>query len=94
MFCSYLIVLCNILQALNNLGSIYVDCGKLELAKECYKNALAIRHTRAHQGLARVYHGTILWSKVSPHCSENVHVGEYLAHYQWTFLRTNAERHC
>ncbi|QCD77819.1 polypeptide N-acetylglucosaminyltransferase [Vigna unguiculata] len=43
-------------QAWNNLGSIYVDCGKLELAKECYKNALAIRHTRAHQGLARVYH--------------------------------------
>ncbi|XP_027334072.1 ethylene-overproduction protein 1 isoform X1 [Abrus precatorius] len=43
-------------QALNNLGSIYVDCGKLEHAKECYKNALAIRHTRAHQGLARVYH--------------------------------------
>ncbi|KAL2333000.1 hypothetical protein Fmac_014213 [Flemingia macrophylla] len=43
-------------QALNNLGSIYVDCGKLELAEECYKNALAIRHTRAHQGLARVYH--------------------------------------
>ncbi|RDY13757.1 Ethylene-overproduction protein 1, partial [Mucuna pruriens] len=43
-------------EALNNLGSIYVDCGKLELAKECYKNALAIRHTRAHQGLARVYH--------------------------------------
>ncbi|KAL1308515.1 hypothetical protein HN51_050475 [Arachis hypogaea] len=43
-------------QALNNLGSIYVDCGKLDLAKSCYKNALAIRHTRAHQGLARVYH--------------------------------------
>ncbi|KAF7833792.1 ethylene-overproduction protein 1 [Senna tora] len=43
-------------QALNNLGSIYVDCGKLDLAKECYTNALAIRHTRAHQGLARVYH--------------------------------------
>ncbi|XP_061350011.1 ethylene-overproduction protein 1-like isoform X2 [Gastrolobium bilobum] len=43
-------------QALNNLGSVYVDCGKLELAKECYKNALAIKHTRAHQGLARVYH--------------------------------------
>ncbi|KAK7300903.1 hypothetical protein RJT34_11754 [Clitoria ternatea] len=43
-------------QALNNLGSIYVDCGKLDLANECYKNALAIRHTRAHQGLARVYH--------------------------------------
>ncbi|RDX60491.1 Ethylene-overproduction protein 1, partial [Mucuna pruriens] len=43
-------------QALNNLGSIYVDCGKLDLAKACYENALAIRHTRAHQGLARVYH--------------------------------------
>ncbi|KAL1332523.1 hypothetical protein HN51_061308 [Arachis hypogaea] len=42
-------------QALNNLGSIYVDSGKLELARECYSNALAIRHTRAHQGLARVY---------------------------------------
>lgn len=38
------------------MGSIYVDCGKIELAKECYNNALAIRHTRAHQGLARVYH--------------------------------------
>lgn len=33
-----------------------MDCGKLDLAKECYVNALAIRHTRAHQGLARVYH--------------------------------------
>ncbi|KAL5580682.1 hypothetical protein UlMin_013124 [Ulmus minor] len=43
-------------QALNNLGSIYVDCGRLELAADCYKNALAIKHTRAHQGLARVYH--------------------------------------
>ncbi|TKY56508.1 Ethylene-overproduction protein 1 [Spatholobus suberectus] len=43
-------------QALNNLGSIYVDCGKFDLAKACYENALAIRHTRAHQGLARVYH--------------------------------------
>ncbi|KAI9091672.1 hypothetical protein K1719_028115 [Acacia pycnantha] len=43
-------------QALNNLGSILVDCGKLDLAKECYTNALAIRHTRAHQGLARIYH--------------------------------------
>ncbi|XP_027330362.1 ethylene-overproduction protein 1-like [Abrus precatorius] len=43
-------------QALNNLGSIYVDCGKLDFAKACYNNALAIRHTRAHQGLARVYH--------------------------------------
>lgn len=43
-------------QALNNLGSIYVDCGKLELAADCYVNALDIKHTRAHQGLARVYH--------------------------------------
>jgi tetratricopeptide (TPR) repeat protein len=49
-------MLCNILQALNNMGSIYVDSGKIELAMECYNNALAIRHTRAHQGLARVYH--------------------------------------
>ena len=44
------------LQALNNLGSIYVDCGKLELAADCYVSALKIKHTRAHQGLARVYH--------------------------------------
>ncbi|XP_047312815.1 ethylene-overproduction protein 1-like [Impatiens glandulifera] len=43
-------------QALNNLGSIYVDCGKLDLAEDCYLNALNIKHTRAHQGLARVYH--------------------------------------
>ncbi|XP_047310093.1 ethylene-overproduction protein 1-like isoform X2 [Impatiens glandulifera] len=43
-------------QALNNLGSIYVDCGKLDLAGECYSKALEIKHTRAHQGLARVYH--------------------------------------
>ncbi|XP_011003679.1 PREDICTED: ethylene-overproduction protein 1-like [Populus euphratica] len=43
-------------QALNNLGSIYVDCGKLDQAADCYKNALNIKHTRAHQGLARVYH--------------------------------------
>ncbi|TVU25060.1 hypothetical protein EJB05_27536 [Eragrostis curvula] len=42
-------------QALNNLGSVYVDCGKLELAAECYINALKIGHTRAHQGLARVH---------------------------------------
>lgn len=42
-------------QALNNLGSVYVDCGKLDLAMDCYVNALKIRHTRAHQGLARVY---------------------------------------
>lgn len=44
------------LQALNNLASIYVDCGKLELAAACYTNALDIKHTRAHQGLARLYH--------------------------------------
>ncbi|KAF8397234.1 hypothetical protein HHK36_016144 [Tetracentron sinense] len=43
-------------QALNNLGSVYVDCNKLDLAADCYLNALNIRHTRAHQGLARVYH--------------------------------------
>ncbi|KAB2607128.1 ethylene-overproduction protein 1-like [Pyrus ussuriensis x Pyrus communis] len=43
-------------QALNNLGSIYVDCGKLDKAADCYKSALDIKHTRAHQGLARVYH--------------------------------------
>ena len=44
------------LQALNNLGSIYVDCGKLELAADCYVSAIKIKHTRANQGLARVYH--------------------------------------
>lgn len=42
-------------QALNNLGSVYVDCEKLDLAADCYINALTIRHTRAHQGLARVH---------------------------------------
>lgn len=41
-------------QALNNLGSVYVDCGKYDLAADCYVSALKIRHTRAHQGLARV----------------------------------------
>lgn len=41
---------------MNNLGSIYVDCGKLDEAANCYTNALDIKHTRAHQGLARVYH--------------------------------------
>jgi len=40
---------------LNNLGSVYVDCGKLDLAADCYISALKIRHTRAHQGLARVH---------------------------------------
>lgn len=44
-----------IYQALNNLGSVYVDCGKLELAEDCYIKALKIQHTRAHQGLARVH---------------------------------------
>ncbi|CAN1766199.1 ETO1-like protein 1 [Linum perenne] len=43
-------------QALNNLGSVYVDCGKLDSAADCYINALKIRHTRAHQGLARVHY--------------------------------------
>ncbi|KAK9281363.1 hypothetical protein L1049_004263 [Liquidambar formosana] len=43
-------------QALNNLGSVYVDCEKLDLAADCYINALKIRHTRAHQGLARVHY--------------------------------------
>ncbi|KAF8388111.1 hypothetical protein HHK36_026777 [Tetracentron sinense] len=42
-------------QALNNLGSVYVDHGKLDLAADCYIGALKIRHTRAHQGLARVH---------------------------------------
>ncbi|XP_043696127.1 ETO1-like protein 1 [Telopea speciosissima] len=42
-------------QALNNLGSVYVDCGKVDLAADCYINALKIWHTRAHQGLARVH---------------------------------------
>lgn len=42
-------------QALNNLGSIYVDCGNVDLAANCYRNAIEINHTRAHQGLARVY---------------------------------------
>ncbi|PNT76920.1 hypothetical protein BRADI_1g55640v3 [Brachypodium distachyon] len=43
-------------QALNNLGGVYVDCGKLESAADCYTSALKIRHTRAHQGLARVHY--------------------------------------
>ncbi|KAF2325255.1 hypothetical protein GH714_025764 [Hevea brasiliensis] len=34
---------------------VYVDSGKLDLAADCYINALKIRHTRAHQGLARVH---------------------------------------
>ncbi|CAK9183121.1 unnamed protein product [Ilex paraguariensis] len=43
-------------QALSNLGSVYVECEKLDLAADCYMNALNIKHTRAHQGQARVYH--------------------------------------
>ncbi|CAH9142167.1 unnamed protein product [Cuscuta epithymum] len=43
-------------QALSNLASIYVDINKLDNAINCYMNALDIKHTRAHQGLARVYH--------------------------------------
>ncbi|PKA62709.1 Ethylene-overproduction protein 1 [Apostasia shenzhenica] len=42
-------------QAHNNMGSIYVDCDMLDEAAECYAKALGIKHTRAHQGLARVY---------------------------------------
>lgn len=33
-----------------------MDCGNLDLAADCYSNALEIKHARAHQGLARVYH--------------------------------------
>lgn len=51
----WLVFLNSTVQALNNLGSVYVDCGKLDLAAECYDSALNIRHTRAHQGLARVH---------------------------------------
>lgn len=44
-----------IYQALNNLGSVFVDHGKLDQAADCYIKALKIHHTRAHQGLARVH---------------------------------------
>ncbi|GJN31169.1 hypothetical protein PR202_gb19533 [Eleusine coracana subsp. coracana] len=43
-------------QAYNNMGSIYVDCDMLDEAVECYEIALNIKHTRAHQGLARVHY--------------------------------------
>lgn len=43
-------------QALSNLASVYVDVDNLDNAIDCYTNALNIKHTRAHQGLARVYH--------------------------------------
>lgn len=38
------------------MGSIYVDCDMLDEAAECYLKALDIKHTRAHQGLARVFY--------------------------------------
>lgn len=38
------------------MGSIYVDCDMLDEAAACYLKALGIKHTRAHQGLARVYY--------------------------------------
>ncbi|KAI3963544.1 hypothetical protein MKW92_025744 [Papaver armeniacum] len=43
-------------QALYNLGNKYVNCDELDIAADCYANALDIRHTSAHEGLARVYH--------------------------------------
>ncbi|RLN41812.1 hypothetical protein C2845_PM01G12000 [Panicum miliaceum] len=43
-------------QAYNNMGSIFVDCDMLDEAAECYGIALNIKHTRAHQGLARVHY--------------------------------------
>ncbi|KAK8702115.1 hypothetical protein V6N13_020484 [Hibiscus sabdariffa] len=45
----------NLQKALNNLGSVFVDCGKLDSAADCYINALKVRHTRAHQGIACVH---------------------------------------
>lgn len=45
-----------ILQALYNLGNSYIDCEKLDLAADCFMNAINIKHTRAHEGLAKVYH--------------------------------------
>ncbi|GAA0147761.1 ubiquitin-protein ligase [Lithospermum erythrorhizon] len=43
-------------QALSNQASIYVDIDKLDHAVDKYLTALEIKHTRAHQGLARIYH--------------------------------------
>ena len=34
---------------------MYVDCGILDLAADCYINALKIQYTRAHHGVARVH---------------------------------------
>lgn len=48
----------DLFQAYNNMGSIYVDIENFELAESCYKKALGIKHTRAHQGLARVFYVT------------------------------------
>ena len=42
-------------RTLNNPGSVYVDCGILDLAADCYINALKIQYTRAHHGVARVH---------------------------------------
>ncbi|KAJ7552625.1 hypothetical protein O6H91_06G062200 [Diphasiastrum complanatum] len=42
-------------QALNHLGNILLDSGHIERAAECYRNAIALGHTLAHQGLAEVY---------------------------------------
>jgi hypothetical protein len=36
-------------------SGVYLDCDKLDLAADCYTSALKIRHTWAHQGLARVH---------------------------------------
>ncbi|KAJ7294794.1 hypothetical protein O6H91_Y232100 [Diphasiastrum complanatum] len=41
--------------ALNNLASAYADCGNFELATNCYKDALRLKHTRALRGLARIH---------------------------------------
>ncbi|MBA0700254.1 hypothetical protein Goari_001819, partial [Gossypium aridum] len=44
-----------VIELLEEPSSIYVDCGKLDEATNCYMNALEIKHTRAHQGLARIH---------------------------------------
>ncbi|KAJ4793112.1 Ethylene-overproduction protein 1 [Rhynchospora pubera] len=45
-------------QAFNNMGSIYVDIENFAVAESCYEKALGLKHTRAHQGLARVFYVT------------------------------------
>ncbi|MED6224910.1 Ethylene-overproduction protein 1 [Stylosanthes scabra] len=59
-------------QALNNLGSVYVDCDKLDLAADCYMNALNIKHTRAHQGLARARNNASAYEKRSEYCDRDM----------------------